>query len=113
MVMKTVQRGTEFTGFVIGKCRQGHTTRFEVGVNFFRNGEGMTRTKDEWGRTQFVFRTGKCNGCDAQLRLENCKPVYGRFVEDKICDGRCMGATGNSCDCQCGGRNHGGRHHAA
>lgn len=36
--------------------------------------------------------------------------LKGRLVEDKKCDGRCMGATGPSCDCSCGGANHGINH---
>ncbi|MFI6029471.1 hypothetical protein [Amycolatopsis magusensis] len=33
----------------------------------------------------------------------------GRFTynPDKVCDGRCMGATGPACDCSCSGANHG------
>lgn len=26
---------------------------------------------------------------------------------DKVCDGRCVNATGPSCSCSCGGKNHG------
>lgn len=29
---------------------------------------------------------------------------------EKVCNGRCMGATGPSCDCSCGGENHGSAH---
>lgn len=33
--------------------------------------------------------------------------IEGFYVADKKCDGRCMGATGHSCECSCGGANHG------
>jgi hypothetical protein len=38
------------------------------------------------------------------------KQVLGRVVMDKLCDGRCMAATGNQCECSCGGKNHGAGH---
>lgn len=34
--------------------------------------------------------------------------VLGRYVADKKCDGRCASAKGHhSCECSCGGKNHG------
>lgn len=33
--------------------------------------------------------------------------LEGRYRADKVCDGRCMGATGHKCECSCGGKNHG------
>lgn len=38
--------------------------------------------------------------------------VKGQLVESKACDDRCMGATGPTCSCSCGGENHGGSHQA-
>ena len=38
------------------------------------------------------------------LRFERLR---GTFNAEKTCTGRCMGATGPACDCQCGGENHG------
>lgn len=48
-----------------------------------------------------------CKGCGTYVKLE---PVRGRVVPEKVCDGRCMGATGPSCDCACGGKHHGSAH---
>lgn len=48
-----------------------------------------------------------CAGCKAHFLAV---PVRGRFVAEKKCDGRCMGATGPNCDCSCGGKNHGCAH---
>lgn len=36
--------------------------------------------------------------------------VQGVFNDAKVCTEKCMGATGPSCECECGGENHGGRH---
>jgi hypothetical protein len=46
-------------------------------------------------------------GCTRWIVL---KPVRGTFNPDKACNARCMGATGPSCECACGGANHGGNH---
>lgn len=34
------------------------------------------------------------------------------ITTDKKCDARCLSATGNCCECSCGGKNHGGNHAA-
>lgn len=46
----------------------------------------------------------KCRECDQTISL---RPVLGKVNLKKDCDGRCMGARGFSCECSCGGRNHG------
>jgi hypothetical protein len=46
------------------------------------------------------------------LRPVHLRPVRGTFAEEKICDGRCMSATGTDCECSCRGRNHGAAHAA-
>ena len=47
----------------------------------------------------------RCLACRAQ-----CVPteIYGRYVETVVCSSKCTGAYGPSCDCSCGGENHGG-----
>jgi hypothetical protein len=35
------------------------------------------------------------------------KAVEGRLKADHPCDARCTGALGHSCECSCGGENHG------
>jgi hypothetical protein len=50
-----------------------------------------------------------CRGCG---KLRVAKKVYGVFKADKGCDGRCMAATGHTCECSCGGANHGASHAA-
>lgn len=96
--MQTIKTGREFTGFVIGKCKNGHTSRYEVGKFWFNTGNFSRR------------ENCTTDGCERVMRLEFCKPVYGRFVEEVICNGKCMSATGDNCECSCGGMNHGGGH---
>lgn len=40
-------------------------------------------------------------------KVRTAKPVIGTYKADKKCDGRCLAATGHSCECSCGGKNHG------
>lgn len=47
---------------------------------------------------------GLCPKCG---HLMTGKPVEGRVVESVPCDARCTGARGHTCDCSCGGKNHG------
>jgi hypothetical protein len=42
-------------------------------------------------------------GCGATVYT---RPVTGRVTVDK-CGARCLAAKGHSCDCSCGGANHG------
>lgn len=44
-------------------------------------------------------------------RGREIKPVQGRRKESVKCGAKCLGAIGPSCDCSCGGENH-GRWHA-
>lgn len=43
--------------------------------------------------------------CDRPLEF---KRMHGRHSETKKCGARCLSATGPNCECQCGGKNHGG-----
>lgn len=47
--------------------------------------------------------------CPEHGRSLNYRPVVGT-VSETPCDARCTGARGTSCDCQCGGANHGQDH---
>ena len=53
-----------------------------------------------WNNTPVL----ECPDCH---RLSPVQRVAGRVVESKACNDRCMGATGPSCECACGGENHG------
>jgi len=47
---------------------------------------------------------GKCPGCGKRMTWNYLKAVL--VVEHK-CDARCTNARGHSCECSCGGKNHG------
>lgn len=46
-----------------------------------------------------------CVECHARCVVNE---IYGRFVNTIACSAKCTGAVGQSCDCSCGGENHGG-----
>ena len=65
---------------------------------------------------QFVLHTfAPCAGpSSVGIRCPECerftflgKEIKGKFNPDHKCDPRCTSATGNKCECQCGGKNHG------
>lgn len=43
-----------------------------------------------------------CCGYDVPLRQ-----VVGKFSTEHKCGARCLASTGPSCECSCGGKNHG------
>tara|TARA_Y100000310_G_scaffold140673_1_gene140087 strand:+ start:463 stop:846 length:384 start_codon:yes stop_codon:yes gene_type:complete len=53
-----------------------------------------------------------CSQCDYNKIGDNAimtaKAIKGRIVESVPCADKCINATGPSCDCACGGENHGG-----
>ncbi|MBB3752579.1 hypothetical protein FHT44_005091 [Mycolicibacterium sp. BK634] len=48
--------------------------------------------------------------CADHQRHLTWNQLQGRVNPDKECNGVCMGAVGPSCDCACGGENHGTNH---
>lgn len=56
-------------------------------------------------------RTGglsvKCRGCGIERAA---KMVKGTISEKHQCSDRCLSSTGFSCECSCGGTNHGAAH---
>lgn len=50
----------------------------------------------------------RCPEC--AVNLPNGGRVEGRYSEKHVCGAKCLGAIGPSCDCQCGGANHGANH---
>lgn len=46
----------------------------------------------------------RCLACRARCEVTE---IYGRFVNTIVCGSKCTGAIGPSCDCSCGGENHG------
>lgn len=53
--------------------------------------------------------SAKCGACDGSMSLMG-QVIGARLGRNEVrcaCDGRCTGATGPSCECSCGGINHG------
>jgi hypothetical protein len=51
-------------------------------------------------------------GSVAQQSMIALKRIDGTVNDIKKCDPRCTGATGHTCECSCGGENHGADHAA-
>jgi hypothetical protein len=116
------------TAHHIGKCRQcKRTVRVAItqmkqlfdhpakGVIFFydyatsrtcysHKAQGILR----WSTT---CPTAECYYPRSQMPSQiDLKRIDGSVNETKKCDPRCTGATGHTCECQCGGENHGADH---
>lgn len=63
------------------------------------NGRGY-ESPDAWTHV-----TVAC-GCGRQVSLKRVQGV----VNDHVCNAKCMNSTGPSCECSCGGANHGRGH---
>jgi hypothetical protein len=50
----------------------------------------------------------RCPDCASYRPVGNT--VVGRYSTKHQCGAKCMNATGPSCDCSCGGKNHGMNH---
>lgn len=53
---------------------------------------------------QAFMRALTCSECGGEVSM---KAVAGKQNDAVACDARCMGARGASCECECGGANHG------
>ena len=51
----------------------------------------------------------RCRKCG---RAVAAKSVRGVFVAEKKCNAKCESSVGHSCECSCGGKNHGAAHAA-
>lgn len=84
----------------------------------------MTAAAPQMIRSTFTLGRCSAKGCKTRVRSEagafsaNC-PEHGRFLLSNViayevpeirCGASCRGATGPSCDCSCGGANHGHNH---
>ena len=68
--------------------------------------EHITSTPDARGYHHFA-ECGACGGEIEYLGPVNKHHMIFQTETRCACDGRCTGAIGPSCDCQCGGENHG------
>lgn len=95
-----------------GKCKCGvkastmllrRYPRLSVpGFDYYTDESGMVYVDNTCGDGPLI----QCD-CGKFFRL---KPVLGKYSDRIKCDGRCEGATGQQCECQCGGKNHGRAH---
>lgn len=77
---------------------------------FTRSSESPNRVTDQHGvqrLTHYGVPAVACPGCGRQT---NGRKVEGRVVESIVCGAKCLAAKGPSCDCSCGGANHGANH---
>lgn len=55
----------------------------------------------------FAKEVRRCPTCNKLTAVEQ---VFGAVSATKDCDARCINAKRSSCECSCGGANHGGGH---
>lgn len=121
--MQTVKTGRDYTGNMIikcGKCK--HANRVAVAARIgcgivthaeieAMNGHVRTGAREARGGYDHNDIRIQC-ACGGWHWLNQYSPVFGRYVEEIVCNGKCMNATRAACDCSCGGMNHGGSHAA-
>lgn len=63
------------------------------------------------GPAQYTWRYAECGACGGDIEFMGRTSAHTACIAKTewrcACDGRCTGAIGPSCDCQCGGENHG------
>lgn len=87
-----------------GKCRvAGCKTRRVVSSAYLPGGDVIFYG----GHNEAALKAAGlwCN--EHPLGFLKFNQLQGRVNDEKVCDARCMGAVGPSCDCACGGENHG------
>jgi hypothetical protein len=90
----------------IGKCKAcGGIYTSGLGI-----GESVHRYQDDPKREGDVY-THRAGSLVLDCRLCG-RPCYAHLVRGKYnptveCNGKCMGAHGTTCECSCGGKNHG------
>ena len=90
-----------------GKCRiQGCKTRHVTSGAFIA---GSHEVIFYGGHNEKVLRDAGM-WCDAHNTWLVFNQLKGRVNRDKECNGVCMAGVGPSCDCACGGENHGKNH---
>ncbi len=77
-----------------------------VGMNFPGHSVGRCRNCKRKHRSEKSAWATACE-CGATVKLER---VVGFFAPEVKCGALCRNAVGPSCDCSCGGANHGGNH---
>lgn len=98
------------TSTYIGKCKKCRTS-LRVDYDAIQD-----LTPDQYKARDFdttgafmIYRVQPFGYCEEHGPFV-IKFLKGRYSPERQCDARCMGATGPSCDCSCGGANHGANH---
>lgn len=114
---------TQFTAHWIGRCpRKGCRCVKHVDVPMVRESWTEQHHNHAHGfsfdaHKSRVFAVGGFSPshldlhCVAHKWALRWQQVDGHKSEEHVCDARCMNAIGPSCDCSCGGSNHGRGYH--
>jgi hypothetical protein len=90
--------------YPIGDARRGYMRRDESGRTV---AAGIYMTSWGGGKPPTYagdVENGICAGCNRMMTYE---PLVGRVSDVHKCDARCLNARRGSCECSCGGANHG------
>lgn len=88
---------------VTGRCTSPARRSWRVTTG--QHAGTVTPLESPWnGRWQIGVECPKCKGAQMSFNA-----VEGT-VTDKPCGGRCMASKGPTCECACGGENHGKNH---
>lgn len=90
----------------IAKCKKCNCATSTLATNVGRADADMgAMFYDEKGESgvigNLVIRCRSCN------RARRAVAVQGKFSARHECNARCLASTGPSCECSCGGKNHG------
>lgn len=96
---------TYLTEHYTGRCKHCHAGK-RITLMFPKNKLMSLWTPEDHYACTTRQQGGAVVACKCGHRVA-VKRVIGRFRADKKCDGRCEAATGQQCECSCGGKNHG------
>lgn len=60
-----------------------------------------------------ILAQGGYVSCKCGAAVRSFSALVGRFSEKHVCGAKCLNSKGPSCECSCGGANHGSGHLAA
>lgn len=95
----------------IAKCKKcnAHTSTLASNVNR-ANADMGALFRDDVGESGIIGAlVMRCRSCN---RARAARAVIGKVSDRHVCGARCMASTGPSCECSCGGRNHGASYSA-
>ena len=95
-------------------CRRGLRVEAQPG-HLRRDGKAVAAAYAIAGEVHRALLNCHADGCTVPCgcgagRMVRLSPLRGRLVPEKACSPSCQNATGPSCECSCGGENHGLNH---